>query len=66
MELLEMQIEAALVEQSTGVTPKSGLHAEAYAWGRLFNKDYLDRTLIGVMMMFFQRELLLCLTFPKD
>ena len=51
-----MQVEAALVQQSTGATPKSSLHAEAHAWAGLFSKKYMDRTLIGILMMFFQRK----------
>ncbi|EIN06423.1 MFS monosaccharide transporter [Punctularia strigosozonata HHB-11173 SS5] len=55
VELLEMQVEATLVEQSTGASPKKGLHAEVHAWARLFSKKYIDRTLVGVLMMFFQQ-----------
>ncbi|RDX49352.1 general substrate transporter [Lentinus brumalis] len=60
IELLEMQAEAALIEQTTGNddmhTAKPGtLQAELRAWGRLFEPQLLRRTLIGVVMMLFQQ-----------
>lgn len=52
-----MRAEVLLVEQTFGVTSKEGgIRAEVHAWGYLFRKKYLNRTLIGIMMMFFQRE----------
>lgn len=55
-----MQVEAALIEQTStnnGTnTAKAGtLQAEVYVWKRLFGPKLLRRTLIGVVMMVFQR-----------
>ncbi|EIW54398.1 general substrate transporter [Trametes versicolor FP-101664 SS1] len=61
IELLEMQVEAALIAQSSANdTPvrsaKPGtLRGELYAWSRLFSPKLRKRTLIGVLMMFFQQ-----------
>ncbi|OJT05650.1 High-affinity glucose transporter HXT2 [Trametes pubescens] len=61
IELLEMQVEAALIAQTTANdTPvrnaKPGtLRGELYAWSRLFSSKLRKRTLIGVLMMFFQQ-----------
>ncbi|KAI0340884.1 MFS monosaccharide transporter [Trametopsis cervina] len=56
IELLEMRTEVLLVERTTGSSVKdSGLRAELKAWGMLFTKKYLNRTMIGVLMMFFQQ-----------
>ncbi len=56
--MLEMRTESIMIEQTIGASAKEvGLRAEARAWARLFSKKYMNRTLIGVMMMFFQREL---------
>ena len=55
-----MQVEAALIEQTsandgTSVAKAGTLQAEVYAWKRLFGPKLLRRTLIGVVMMIFQR-----------
>ena len=50
-----MRVEAALVQQ-TVLERKSALHSEAHAWARLFDKKYFERTLVGIMVMFFQRK----------
>ncbi|GBE80765.1 MFS glucose transporter mfs1 [Sparassis crispa] len=56
IELLEMQAEATLIEQTIGSAPKSGaIRTEANAWARLFSHKYINRTSIGVLMMFFQQ-----------
>ncbi|RPD57674.1 general substrate transporter [Lentinus tigrinus ALCF2SS1-7] len=61
IEMLEMQVEAALVEQTAGsdgahsVAKTGTLHAELHAWGRLFEPKLIRRTLIGVVMMVFQQ-----------
>ncbi|KAI0645161.1 general substrate transporter [Trametes meyenii] len=61
IELLEMQVEAALIEQTSPPrsavgSGKSGtLRGELRAWARLFSAKLRKRTLIGVMMMFFQQ-----------
>ena len=58
-----MQVEAALIEQTstnddTGLAKTGTLLAEYYAWKRLFSPKLLMRTLIGVVMMIFQRAFL--------
>ncbi|KAI0359557.1 general substrate transporter [Trametes cingulata] len=61
IELLEMQVEAALIEQTTATeapipNAKPGtLRAELHAWSRLFSPKLRRRTIIGVLMMFFQQ-----------
>lgn len=55
-----MQVEAAVIAQSTGSdAPRAhkvgSFRAELYAWRRLFSPKLRPRTLIGVLMMFFQR-----------
>ena len=53
-----MQVESRLVEQTVGNGVKSHSHSfreEAILWARLFDKKFIDRTWIGVLMMFFQR-----------
>ncbi|KAH9889404.1 general substrate transporter [Cubamyces lactineus] len=61
IELLEMQVEAALIEQtatadsSTQSTKRGTFQAEWHAWQRLLTPQLRKRTLIGVMMMFFQQ-----------
>ncbi|KAG2073755.1 general substrate transporter [Suillus decipiens] len=49
LELLEMQINVALVQQKS----KDGLSRET--WTTLFGREYVRRTLIGIMIMFFQQ-----------
>ena len=52
-----MRAEVLLIEQSFGITGKDGnIREEVRAWGHLFSKKYYNRTLIGIMMMFFQRK----------
>jgi hypothetical protein len=58
VELLEMRVETALTQQTIGID-KHNLRSEATAWARLFDRKYIDRTLIGILMMFFQRKLLI-------
>ena len=55
-----MQVEATLIEQtslgdSTRTAKAGTLRAELHAWRRLFGPKLLRRTLIGVVMMIFQR-----------
>jgi MFS family permease len=59
IELLEMRIENELIHRRFGAEDngKGGFSSEARAWGRLFSKEYRERTWIGVLIMFFQREL---------
>ncbi|KAG1792813.1 uncharacterized protein HD556DRAFT_544716 [Suillus plorans] len=49
LELLEMQINVALVRQKS----TDGLSRET--WTTLFGREYVRRTLIGIMIMFFQQ-----------
>ncbi|EGO26116.1 hypothetical protein SERLADRAFT_447384 [Serpula lacrymans var. lacrymans S7.9] len=55
LELLEMQVDVALLQKMNISQDKDGVHNGALAWGRLFDRKYINRTLIGVMMMFFQQ-----------
>jgi len=58
LELKEMRVEAQLIQHHQSLTAgaKTGImYTEARAWGRLFEREYIDRTLIGVLMMVFQR-----------
>ena len=57
IELLEMRVEMMLVQKGRQADAKKGtMYAEARAWARLFERRYIDRTLIGILMMFFQRQ----------
>lgn len=57
IEMLEMRGEVTLIERTVGSSVKDvGVLAEIKAWNMLFSQKYLKRTLIGVLMMFFQRE----------
>ena len=51
-----MQVEANLIHRMTGADDKNSFRNEARAWAKLFDRRYLDRTLIGIMIMFFQRK----------
>ena len=51
-----MRVEKELIHRSFGhELDKSGFKADWKAWKKLFNKKYRDRTMIGVLIMFFQR-----------
>ena len=51
-----MRVETELISRSLGNKPgKSGFKAEWKIWKKLFNKKYRDRTMIGVLIMVFQR-----------
>lgn len=56
-----MRIETELILRSLDgeLDKKPGLKAEWRAWKRLFSKKYRDRTLIGVLIMVFQRAFFL-------
>lgn len=47
-----MQVQAALVRLGTDAKDRNGVMS---GWNELFDSKYFSRTLIGVMMMFFQR-----------
>jgi len=51
LELLEMQVNAAVIRRGTGAKDGSIISG----WSELFHSKYRARTLIGVMMMFFQQ-----------
>ena len=52
-----MRVETSLIQQTTGVShTKNGFGTDVRAWGRLFQRKYRDRTLVGVLMMVFQRK----------
>lgn len=50
-----MLLEAEIIRRSEHVGDGSVLAAELRGWKRLFSKKYIDRVMVGVMMMFFQR-----------
>jgi Sugar (and other) transporter len=52
-----MQVEANFLQQTSKTSNLSGLRKEAFAWARLFDRRYIDRTMVGIMVMFFQRTL---------
>jgi MFS family permease len=56
IELLEMEAEAIMLQRTSPIDTNRPLRNEALAWARLFDRRYIDRTLVGVMVMFFQRE----------
>lgn len=51
-----MRVETTLINRTVSAEGKYSLRSEALAWARLFDRRYIDRTLIGIVMMFFQRE----------
>jgi len=55
VELLEMEAEAIMLQRANPSGRGSPLRNEALAWARLFDRRYVDRTLVGVMVMFFQQ-----------
>ena len=55
IESLEMRVEVALEQKTMGDVKSGGIYAEAKAWSNLFSKRYRKRTMIGILMMFFQR-----------
>jgi hypothetical protein len=55
-----MRVEMMLIQRSTQADPKKGfMRSEARSWARLFEAKYIDRTLIGIVVMVFQRMHLL-------
>ncbi|KAH9972081.1 hypothetical protein BGW80DRAFT_1316325 [Lactifluus volemus] len=55
IELMEMEAEAIMLQRSSPICEGPPLRKEALAWARLFDNRYIDRTLVGVMVMFFQQ-----------
>ena len=52
LEFLEMEVEAALALPSH----KGNFLSEMISWRQLFNPKYRRRTLVGIAIMFWQRE----------
>lgn len=50
-----MEAEVIMLQRANPSGRGSPLRNEALAWARLFDHRYVDRTLVGVMVMFFQR-----------
>jgi hypothetical protein len=63
VELLEMQVETILVQRVDGDVTTKGVFDELRAWKRLFGRKYRDRTMVGVLIMVFQRTLSCCCLF---
>ncbi|KAI9463251.1 hypothetical protein BJY52DRAFT_1254089 [Lactarius psammicola] len=55
IELMEMEAEAVMLRRSTPIDDGRFMRSEALAWARLFDRRYIDRTLVGIMVMFFQQ-----------
>jgi len=55
VELLEMEAEAIMLQRANPSGRGSPWRNEALAWARLFDHRYVDRTLVGIMVMFFQQ-----------
>lgn len=53
---MEMEAEAIMLQKTSPIGNSRPLRDEALAWARLFDHRYIDRTLVGVVVMFFQRE----------
>jgi hypothetical protein len=51
-----MEAEAIMLQRTSPICGGPSLRKEALAWARLFDNRYIDRTLVGVLVMFFQRE----------
>jgi len=56
-----MRVETELIRRSLGSESDTlGFKAEWKAWKKLFSKKYRDRTMIGVLIMVFQRAFSPC------
>ncbi|KAI0272160.1 general substrate transporter [Russula aff. rugulosa BPL654] len=55
VELLEMEAEAMMLQKTSPIGRSRPLRDEALAWARLFDHRYIDRTLVGIVVMFFQQ-----------
>jgi hypothetical protein len=53
---MEMEAEATMLQRASPIDRSRPLRSEALAWAKLFDHRYIDRTLVGVLVMFFQRE----------
>ena len=52
-----MQVETILVQRVDGDRTRKGVFDELRAWKKLFGRKYRDRTMVGVLIMVFQRAL---------
>ena len=51
-----MLVEAEFITRTEGnIGGNSAFTVEINGWRRLFSKQYVDRTFVGILMMFFQR-----------
>ena len=55
-----MQVETILVQRVDGDRTTKGVFDELRAWKKLFGRKYRDRTMVGVLIMVFQRTLSFC------
>ncbi|EJD08214.1 general substrate transporter [Fomitiporia mediterranea MF3/22] len=56
LEFLEMKVEAEFIKRATAsAVGKSPINTEIHGWMRLFSPKYVDRTMVGVIVMFFQQ-----------
>ncbi|KAN0132836.1 general substrate transporter [Lactarius tabidus] len=55
IELMEMEAEAIMLQRTTPINRGGFMRGEALAWARLFDRRYIDRTLVGTVVMFFQQ-----------
>ena len=55
-----MQVETILVQRVDGDRTTKGVFDELRAWKKLFGRKYRDRTMVGVLIMVFQRTLSCC------
>ncbi|KAI0300838.1 hypothetical protein BC826DRAFT_1090192 [Russula brevipes] len=55
IELMEMEAEATMLQRASPIDRRRPLRSEALAWAKLFDRRYIDRTLVGVLVMFFQQ-----------
>lgn len=56
IELLEMRVEATIIQMTSGGhTTATNSKSKFHAWKELLQEKFRDRTLIGVLIMFFQR-----------
>ncbi len=51
-----MKVEATLIQQTNPDVGKLGIVEEIKTWEQLFSPRYRDRTLIGILIMVFQRK----------
>ena len=57
--MLEMAVEARLVQETQGVSSQAHMgraSAMLATWTQLFEQKYRQQTLIGIVVMFFQRN----------